>query len=158
MRFQIKKRAFSLGDSYMIKDDQGVPAYTVTSTVLSIGHQLDLVDMAGNSVGHVQQRVLSLAPDYEISRDGQLVAEVRRDVLSFLHPHFTVRGPNGAYDIRGDWLNWNYTVESDGQQVASIGEQLALTDTYAVDMAEGADIPTILCLVIILDEVAHQKR
>lgn len=158
MQFEIRKRAFSLGDSYTIKDAQGNAAYTVKSTILSIGHQLDLFDMAGNSVAHVRQRVLSLAPDYEISRAGQLVAEVRRDLMSFVHPHFTVQGPGGSYDIHGDWLNWNYTVESDGQQVARIGEQLALTDTYAVDIAEGTDIPTILCLVIVLDEVAHQGR
>ncbi len=156
MQFEIRKRAFSLGASYTIKDAQGNPTYTVRSTVLSIGHQLDLLDLAGNGVAHVQQRVLSLAPDYEISRDGQLVAEVRRDLVSFVHPHFTVQGPGGTYDIHGDWRNWNYTVERDGQQVARIGEQLALTDTYAVDIAEGADIPIILCLVIVLDEVTHQ--
>jgi len=158
MHYQIKKKAFSLGDTFTITDAQGEPTYTAKSVILSIGHQLDLVDIAGHPVSHIKQRVPSLAPDYLISRDGQLVVEVRRDLLNLLHPHFAMEGPGGSYDVHGDWLNWNYTVESGGQQIAHIDKQFALTDTYQVDVADGGDIPTILCLAIILDEVAHQKR
>jgi uncharacterized protein YxjI len=156
MRFQIQQRVFSLGDTYDILDEQGQPAFQVKSHLLSFGHSMDLLDSTGVQVAHIQQRVLSFHPEYHISRGGQDVAVVRKKLFTLLHDRFTIEGEAGAFEMTGDWLNWNYSITQNGQTVAQIGKQFAVFhDRYGVDIAEGADVPTILCLVIVMDEVAH---
>jgi uncharacterized protein YxjI len=159
MRFQIKQRVFSLGDRYDILDEQGQPAFEVHSHLFTIGHKLDLVDMTGNLLAQIQQRVLSFVSEYDIYRGGQLTAVVKKKLFTLFHPQFTVEGPAGTYTMEGDWLNWNYTIAQNGQIVAQIGKQFALfQDRYGADIADGADVPTLLCLAIVMDEVAHPDQ
>jgi uncharacterized protein YxjI len=156
MRFQIKQRVFSLGDRYDILDEQNQPVFEVKSHLFSLGHKLDLLDMNGNEVAQIHQRLLSLHAEYDIYRSGQLSIVVQKKLFSFLQERYTVEGPGGIYEMVGDWLNWNYSITQNGQPVAQIGKQFALfQDRYGVDVADGADAPTLLCLVIVMDEVAH---
>lgn len=60
MRFQIKKRVFAVADRYDILDEQNQPVFQVVSHLLSLGHKLDLLDMSGNELARIQQRVFSL--------------------------------------------------------------------------------------------------
>lgn len=156
MRYHIQQRIFSLGDQYDISDEQGQPAFRVKSHLLSIGQSLDLLDVNGSQVAHIQQRVLTFHPEYEISRGGQDVAVVQKKLFTLIHDRFTVEGSAGKFEMTGDWVNWNYTITQNGQTVAQIGKQFSLfRDKYGVEIVEGADVPTILCLVIVMDEVAH---
>jgi uncharacterized protein YxjI len=156
MIFQIQQRIFSLGDTYDILDEQGQAVFQVKSHLLSIGHSLDLLDSSGAQVAHIQQRVLSFHPEYHITRGGQDVVIVKKKLFTLFHDRFTIEGAAGAFEMTGDWLNWNYAITQNGQPVAQIGKQFAMFhDRYGVEIAEGADVPTILCLVIVMDEVAH---
>lgn len=156
MRFQIQQKVFALGDTYDILDEQGQPVFQVKSQLFSLGHSMDLLDMSGAQVAHIQQRVFSFHPEYHISRGGQEVAVVRKKLFTLFHDRFTIEGAAGTFEMTGDWLNWNYTISQNGQPVAQIGKQFAIFhDRYGVEITEGADVPTILCLVIVMDEVAH---
>jgi uncharacterized protein YxjI len=156
MQFQIKKRVFSIADRYDILDEQGQPTFEVHSHLFTIGHKLDLLDMAGNLLAQIQQRVLSFVSEYDIYREGQEIAVVKKKLFTLFHPQFTVEGPAGTYTMEGDWLNWNYTIAQNGQPIAQIGKQFSLfQDRYGIDIADGADAPTLLCLAIVMDEVAH---
>lgn len=156
MQYQVQQRIFSVGDRFDILDGKQQVAYQVKSHLLSIGQSLDLLDSTGMLVAHIQQRVLTFHPEYEISRGGQVVAVVQKKLFTLIHDRFTIEGSAGTFEMTGDWLNWNYTITQNGQTVAQISKQFALVrDKYGVDIAEGADVPTILSLVIVMDEVAH---
>jgi len=159
MQFQITKRVFSIGDRYDILDAQGEPAFEVHSHLFAIGHKLDLLDMAGNVLARIHQRVLSFVSEYDIYREEKEIVVVKKRLFTLFHPLFTVEGPEGTFTMEGDWLNWNYTIARDGQAVAQIGKQFSLfQDRYGIDIADGADVPTLLCLAIVMDEVAHPNR
>jgi uncharacterized protein YxjI len=60
--------------------------------------------------------------------------------------------------MEGDWLNWNYEIRTNGQTVARIGQQFSVfQDRYGMEIAEGADVPMLICLAIVIDEVSHPK-
>ncbi len=159
MQFQIKQRVFSLGDTYDITDDQGNPVYQIKGKAFSFGNQLDLLDMSGNSLAHISQRLLSWTAEYDISVGGEDAVVVKKQAFSLFHPTFDIEGPTSAYQMVGDWTNWNYTIQSEGQTLAQIGKQSALfQDRYTVDIAEEADVPTLLCLAIVMDEVSHPDK
>lgn len=148
---------FSLGDTYDITDGQGSPVYQVKGRVFSFGNQLDLLDMTGKPLAHISQRLFSMTAEYDITTSGQEEPTVvKKQAFSLFHPTFDIEGPAGTYQMAGDWTNWNYTIQSEGQVVAQIGKESALfQDTYTVDIADNADAPTLLCLAIVMDEVSH---
>jgi uncharacterized protein YxjI len=156
VRFLVKQRVFSVGDSYNIVNQDGVPEFVVVTSLVTFGHSLDMYDMANKVVATVQRISPSVRPTFRILRDGQHVADVHKDLFTAFHPHYTVRGPGGDFDIDGDWSEWKFTVTKDGQQVALVNKELSfVSDTYSVETIGDVDIPSLLCLVIVLDEVAH---
>ena len=156
MQFQIKQRVFSLGDTYDITDAQGNPVYQVKGQAFSFGNQLDLLDMNGSPLAHIGQRLLSWTAEYDITVGGQEAVVVKKEAFTLFHPKFDIEGPSGTYQMEGDWTNWNYTISDNGQPLAQIGKETALfQDRYTVDIAEGVDVPTLLCLAIVMDEVSH---
>jgi uncharacterized protein YxjI len=155
MRYQIKQRVFSLADSYDITDDAGNAAFHVQGKFFSLGNSLDLQDMQGEPLAHIQQRLLALTATYDISRGGSVELTVHQKAFSWT-PHFDIEGPGGSYTMDGDWADWDFQVSAGGQTVARISKQFALyADTYGIEIADGADVPTLLCLAIVMDEVAH---
>ncbi len=154
--YQITKRVFSLGDKYDILDGNNTPAYHVQGKFFSLGNKLSLMDNSGAEVVRIEQRLLSLVSEYDIYRDGQIAAVVKKKVFSLLTPRFTIDGSGGSYEMQGDWLNWNYTITQGGQVVARISRQLALfQDRYGVAIEIGADAPLLLAIAIVMDEVMH---
>ena len=156
MQFQIKQRIFSLGDTYDIVDAQGQPEYQVQGKAFSFGNQLDLRDMQGQTVAHIQQKVFSMSTEYDISQDGAVALVFRQDGWHPFHPQYAVDGPAGSYTMQGDWRSREYTISRDGRTVAQISKQWSWgNDTYGMEIAEGEDVPALLCLAIVMDEVAH---
>lgn len=159
MIFQLKTRIFSLGGSMDITDFQGMPYYQVQASFFSIGKKLDLFDMQGNQLAHIQQRIIALAPEYDIYQQGQMVANVKEHLFSFFGERFTVESTAGILEIAGDWMNWSYSIEMGGMPVATISKQFAMfQDVYAVDIIDSADIPLLLSIAIVVDEVASSGR
>jgi uncharacterized protein YxjI len=159
MRLQINKHVFSLADKYDITDDQDNPVFRVQGHLFTLGNKLDLLDMAGNEVARIQQRVLSLVSEYDILQGDQVMAVVKKQLFSLFHPRFTVEGPGGTYDMEGDWLHWNYEVRAGGQTVAEISQRFSLfQDRYGMEIIDGADVPLLVCLAIVIDEIVHPKE
>ena len=61
MKLLFKQRFFSWFDSYDIYNEAGETVYTVEGK-LSWGHCLHILDAAGNHIGTVKERVLTLLP------------------------------------------------------------------------------------------------
>ncbi len=159
MRLQINKRVFSLGDKYDILDGLDRPVYQVQGQVFTLGHKLILLDRAGVEIAKIQQRVFSLTSEYNILHGDQIVATVQKQPFSPFHPRFTVEGPTGTYEMEGDWLNWNYEIHANGRTVAQIGKQFSLfQDRYGMEITDEADMPMLVCLAIVIDEVAHHHH
>lgn len=159
MIFQLKTRIFSLGGSMDITDFDGVPYYQVQASFLSLGKKLDLFDIQGTPVAHIQQRLLTFAPEYDIYQQGQMVATVKQHLFSLFGERFTVESAMGILEIAGDWLNWNYSITIGGMPVATVSKQLAFfQDVYAVDIIDNTDVPLVLAIAIVVDEVASAGR
>jgi uncharacterized protein YxjI len=156
VQFLVKQRIFSVGDSYNILNLEGEPVFQVVTSLVTFGHSLDMYEMSGQVVATVQRISPAVRPTFRILRDGKHVADVHKDLFTAFHPHYTVRGPGGDFDVDGDWSAWKFTITRDGQLVARVNKELSfVSDTYSVDIVGDVDTPSLLCLVIVLDEVAH---
>jgi uncharacterized protein YxjI len=151
--YVIRERLFRLGEDSDITDEAGQPVLRVDGKVLSLHHRLILRDPAGRETGQVHRKLAALRPAYEITIDGEDVAEVRKHLFTPFGERFTidVHG-GGGMQIGGDLLSHEFTIVRNGQTVATISKRwLSVTASYAVEVAPGEDDVLILASVLALD-------
>ncbi len=149
MRLLFKQRMFSWFDSYDIYDEAGETVYTVKGQ-LSWGHCLKIFDAAGNEIGTVQERVLTLLPKFELYLGEEYVGCISKE-FSFLKPKYNI-DCNG-WHVKGDLWEWDYEIlGASGAVLATVSKQLFnWTDTYIIDVNDPQDALCALMLVLAID-------
>ena len=151
--YVIRERMFRMGEDSDITDEAGRPVLQVDGKVLSLHNRLILRDPAGREAGQVRRKLAALRPTYQISIGGKDLAEVRKHLFTPFGERFTidVHGA-GEMEISGDLLGHEFTIERDGQAVATVSKRwLTMTASYAVEVAPGEDDVLILASVLALD-------
>jgi len=156
MVYQVRQKIFSLGDRYAVKDSKGVDRYLVRSALVSVSRRMWILDKEGQELYGMRRRLLSLMPSYRISRGDAQVALLRQR-LSLWGKRFSVEGGKGSFLIKGRPLDFDYSIEKGGAEVASVSKRFfSLSDSYGVEIAEGEDDAFILALVVIIDQLCHE--
>jgi uncharacterized protein YxjI len=158
----MRQKLLSWGDDFVIKDETGRDAFYVDGKVFSLGHQLSFQDMEGNELAFIRQKLLAWGPTYEIYRQGELRAVVKKALFTLFQCRFTVDVP-GPDDLeaRGSFTDHEYEFERGGQTVAVVSKRwFSWTDTYGVDIAEGEDDVLVLAAAVVIDMACHgdQKK
>jgi uncharacterized protein YxjI len=157
MRYLMKQKLFCFGDDFAIKNEAGDDVFFVDGRALSIGNKLSFQDMNGRELVFIRQKLLSWGPTYEITRDGQLAAVVKKHLFTFFRCSFTVDVP-GPDDIeaQGSFLDMEYTFERAGRTVAEVSKRwFSFSDTYGVDITDGQDDILILASTVVIDMICH---
>lgn len=149
MKLLFKQRFFSWFDSYDIYNEDGETVYVVKGQ-LSWGHCLKIFDAAGNEIGTVQERVLTLLPKFEMYLGDRYVGCISKE-FTFFKPKFNI-DCNG-WHIDGDWFEWDYQIlDASGRSIATVSKELFnWTDTYVIDVAAPQDALCALMLVLAID-------
>jgi uncharacterized protein YxjI len=158
--YRMKQKLFSWGDDFVIQDDSGQDRFFVDGKAFSLGNQLSFQDMQGNELAYIRQRLLSFAPTYEISRSGQVLATVSKELFTFFSCTFDIDlpGPNDL-QAKGDFLDHQYAFERGGETVARVSKEwFAVADTYGVQVEPGEDDVLILASSVVIDMACHGDR
>jgi uncharacterized protein YxjI len=156
----MKQKFFSLGGQFNIKDESGVDVFVVTGAVFTFGHQLTFSDMEGNQLAFIKQKVFSWGPTYEIYRNGELYAVIKKELFTFFKHVFTVDIP-GPDDLvaEGDFLDLEFSFTRHGEPVAQVSRKFfSFGDTYGVDIQPGEDDVLILASTVVIDMVRADRR
>jgi uncharacterized protein YxjI len=156
----MKEAWLSLGDSFTIRDESGQSVYKVDSRLLSLGDHLTLRDMQGVEQATISQKLLSWGPTYEISRGGQRLAVVKKELFTFFRTSFEVDVP-GPNDLKaeGDFWHREYTFLRGETAVARVSQQFfSMTDTYGIEVASGEDDVLILASAVVIDQCLNDKK
>jgi uncharacterized protein YxjI len=151
---------FSFGDDYTIKDDGGNDRFFVDGKALSIGDKLSFQDMSGNELAFIRQKLLAWGPTYEIYRNGEQAAVVKKALFTLLSCKFSVDVP-GPDDLEasGNFLDMEYEFTRGGSTVATVSKRwFSFTDSYGVEVAEGEDDVLILASTVVIDLCCHGDK
>lgn len=157
MRFVLRQKLFAFGDDFYIKNDSDENVYFVDGKVFSIGSQLSFQDLDGNELAYIQQRVLAWGKTFEIVRNGETVAVVKKELFAFFHHRFTVDVP-GPDDLEaeGDFLDHEYTFKRGDRVVATVSKRwFSWADTYGIDIEAGEDPVLLLASAVVVDQACH---
>lgn len=155
----MKQKMFAWGDDFTIRDDRGNDMYYIDGKALSLGDQLSFQDMAGGEAAFIRQKLLSWGPTYEVYRDGQLYAVIKKKKLTFFKDKFTVDVPGPMdFEVTGSFSEHEYLFTCGGAVVAQVSKQwFAWTDTYGVDIVPGQDDIVILATTVAIDLICHDN-
>jgi uncharacterized protein YxjI len=150
LKLLFKQRLFSWFDSYDVYDEDGRVVFVVKGQ-LSWGHRQNISDAEGNHLGTVKQKVLALAPKFEVFFGESSAGYIRREFFSLFRPHYYF--DFNGWEARGNFFEWDYTIKnSDGSVAATVSKQLFhLTDHYVIDVTDPADALAALMFVIAID-------
>lgn len=159
MRYVMKQKLFSWGDDFRIKDADGRDVFFVDGKVFTLGDKLSFQDLNGNELAFIRQKLLSLGPKYEIYREGNLAAVVKKHLFTLFRCKFTVDVP-GPDDLeaKGSFLDHEYTFWRGDRSVAEVSKKwFSWSDTYGVDINDGEDDVLLLASTVVIDMVCHQE-
>jgi uncharacterized protein YxjI len=154
----MRQKLLSWGNDFTIKDEAGNDAFFVDGKALSFGNKLSFQDMSGNELVYIEQRLLNWSPTYELWRGDKMLAEVKRELFSFIHHRFTVDVP-GPDDLEaeGDFLDHEYTLTRGDRAVATVSKKwFSWVDTYGIDILDGEDAVLILATAVVIDLACHR--
>lgn len=160
MRYLIREKLLHITEDSVITDENRQPVYQVNGKLFSLHNTLTMRDMAGNEVVTVRRHLISLVPTFEIAHAGQEVAEVRKRIFTPFGDRFVIDipGPDDL-EINGNIFEHEFEVRRGGQVVATISKRwFSFSDTYAVDVAPGENVPLILASVLALDLTEDAER
>ncbi len=159
MRYIVKQKIFSLGDSFTIKDEFQNDIFIVRSQLLSFGKKLRMFDLSGNELCYIEQKVFTFLPEYNIYILGENVANVKKK-FAFFRNDFQISTPNGNnYYVDGDFLAHEFSLFKGEKRIANISKKFfSFTDTYGVEIDDSQDQISTLALAIVIDMVCHDKN
>ena len=156
MRLLIKQRVFAWGDTYDIYDEAGNVKYVVKAEIFAFGHQLHVYDTMGNELGRINQKLLTLMPQFEITVEGRMRGTIKKQ-FTFFVPKYDI--DYNGWHAEGDVLGWNYEVYSEHRPVMHVSKQwLSWGDTYTIDIVDGRDELEGIMLVIAIDAANCDKK
>ena len=160
MQYVMKEKWLALGNDFAITDTSGREAFYVDGRAFSIGHKLSFQDASRREVAFIQQRILAWGPTFEISREGVLVATVKKKIFTLMRHRFfvDVPGPNDL-EAAGDFFDHEYQFTQNDRIVAQVSKRwISLTDSYVIDVSPGTDDALILACAVVIDLVCHERN
>ena len=160
MRFMMRQKFWSLGDDFVIRDEDGNDRYLVDGRAFSIGNQLSIQDMEGRELASIHERLLSWGPTYEIRQPGQAATVVRKEHFTFFYCKFEIDGPGSQnYEATGDFLDHEYEIQSGYGTAALVTKKwFTLTDSYGIEIADQEEPVLLLATAVVIDLICHDQR
>ena len=128
--------------------------------VLRISKTYAFLDMAGNTLCRIKERLLTIKDTMEIEdAEGQEMAVIRKALISPLRDRWNVKVRNGPdLDVQGNILDHEYTISQGRQRIAEVSKKwFRLTDTYGVEIADNQNDILILATVVAMDAMTHER-
>src|SRR5579883_3007763 len=161
MKFHIQERPWTLREEFLVRDQNVQPVFKVKGKFFHIGDNLRLLDLEERAeAAHIKQKVLALTPHYEIYQNGAHWASLHEKLLHLFGERFKIKLENGeVLHIDGNIWNWDFTVSNErGDLLAEISKRISLfRDSYAVDIAQGVDVPLMIALAIAIEMIREHQ-
>jgi uncharacterized protein YxjI len=156
----LREDLISIGDDFWIENENGQRVFRVDGKVLRISKTFVFLDMAGNTLCRIKERLLTIKDTMEIEdADGKEMAVVRKALISPLRDRWGVNVRNGPdLDIRGNILDHEYSITQGRHKIAEVSRKwFRLTDTYGVEIEEEQNDILILAIAVAMDVMTHDR-
>lgn len=158
MIFYIKQKVLSIKDKFDVYDEQQNLEYQVKGRFMSISNKLELLDLSGEKVLSAHRKVLSFLPTYYVyDLFNDEIATIKKK-FSF-RPKFDISALGKNLFVDGSLFGHSFTISDETGVIASIEKRIiSWGDTYEIEILDEENKELFLFVVIIIDQVIHERR
>jgi uncharacterized protein YxjI len=157
----MRQRMISIGDDYVIENDQGERVFKLDGKALRLRKTILFEDMDGRELCKIQERMLHIRDTMEIEGpDGNRIAMVHKAMIAPFRERWIVNLEDGPdLRVQGNIVDHEYAIERDGTKVAEVSKRwFRARDTYGVEIAPGENDVLVLATAAVIDTMAHPAR
>jgi uncharacterized protein YxjI len=156
--YRMRQKLALLGDDYWIENEPGSRVYFVDGRAFRLREHLGFQDTQGNELAAIQERVMPIKDTYRIYRRGNMLATVKKVLISELRQRFEVQVAGGMnMEAEGNIVNYEYEIWEGRRKVAEVSKRwFHLADSYGVDIVPGADHILVLAITVVIDIMLDQ--
>jgi uncharacterized protein YxjI len=141
--------------------------------ILSIRRRVELVEIDGTVAATIHSKIVSARGAQDLKDpQGNIIARIKKKILSFFRPKFFLEGPDGTryFEAQGKFMGWSFKVtDMSGNLIAEIekadrwrdiflGGLFDFKDTYALRILDNqTDRRILLGFVLSIDNVLHDR-
>jgi len=158
MKYYIKQKVFSFRDKFNVMDENQNPVYQLKGKVFSLHNKLELLDMNNATVMKSQKKLFRIFPNYQIfNNTGDEIANIKAKFS--IRPKFDLFIDSNQLEVEGSLFAHSFGINQDGNLKASITKKIiSWGDTYEIEIFEDKNVELFLFVVIVLDQVIHERR
>lgn len=159
MELLIRNKWISLGGSTAVKDVNEEDKYYVRGKVFSFSRKKFLEDLDHKPLYMIRNKIFTLFVKKALIYNDkeEVVATVRRKFFS-LHDHYFIDSSLGNLEIRGNILQFNYSISLNGKEVGHIARRISLRDSFVLTLDDDLDQAFFVALVIAIDLITDRKE
>lgn len=145
-------RKWALTDKFTITDADGQPRFEVAGRI-ALRQRLSIRDVTGAEVAVISRS--GLRARYDITADGVQATVRPRGIFK---TGFVIDTTAGQLLARGNFTGRKYELSRGLSVVASVTQQRALRERFAVDVADGEDAVLMLAAILVIEVVRDERR
>lgn len=112
-RYRMRQKLVSFGDDYWIENAQGQRVFFVDGKAFRLREHLAFKDMQGNELAAIQEKVMHIKDTYSIYRNGNVLATVKKALITPLRQRFDVHVAGGEnMEAEGNILDHEYEIHA----------------------------------------------
>jgi uncharacterized protein YxjI len=157
--YQMREKAFSIGDDSWIEDENGTRVFKVNGKAMRIRETFVLEDASGREVAKIQERKLHVRDTMAIERGGEKIATVHKRLVGFRdHLKVELEG-GGELKVHGNLVGHEYEIEGKHGTVARVSKKwFRVRDAYGVEIAPGNDDALLLAITVAVEDMTHERH
>ncbi len=159
-RYRMRQKLVAFGDDYWIENALGQRVFFVDGKAFRLREHLGFKDMQGNELAAIQEKVMRIKDTYSIYRKGNVLATVKKALITPLRQRFDVHVAGGEnMEVEGNILDHEYEIHEGRNKRAEVSKKwFRVADTYGVDIVPGADDILILAITVVIDMMVDEGR
>ena len=159
-RYRMRQKLVSFGDDYWIENAHGQRVYFVDGKAFRLREHLAFKDLRGNELAAIQEKVMHIKDTYSIYRNGQVLATVKKALITPLRQRFDVHvAGEENLEAQGNILDHEYEIHAGRRRVGEVSKKwFRVADTYGVDIAPGNDDILILACTVVIDMMTDEGK
>lgn len=138
VRYRMTDAWLSLTDTYIIRDSDGDTVFTINGRLISLNGQMIFKDTEGRELARIQNKIFDIIDTIQITRDREVVAEIRPVIISPLRQSYIIDVPGvGQLVARGDFINHEYEIRGRDSDriVATVTRRfISLRNAYDIEI------------------------
>ena len=158
MELIIRNKWVSFGGSSYVKDINDKELFNVKGKIFSFTRKKFLYDMDGNLKYIIRNKFFRLfqRKAFILNEKGEEICLIRRKIFS-LHDHYFITSSLGDLEIKGNILQYNYSITLDGKEIGHIARRVSLRDSFVLTLDDNYDAATFIAFVIAIDNITDRK-